>query len=562
MISMTKSSVKAPTGRNPITLGIALGFVTKIINMKKKLPLILIIYLSTNLLVTAQKKPIDTLYWYKLDIAIVLDSMDFKPLYKILKVYPDVISGTERDYLKFQKENMQYGTLAIGPFKEKESATFSSHFYANWNIDSINQEYYGAELYFYIGDVRQIKKNNGLEFNHVARLQSLETPNEFKEMLFEGLSLMFFSIGPFPNQSSAEYSYNTNKILEPKRHNEYRYIDYYTYYWFQLKVDNQIDSIENKHVYKISETPGKVIWGTSKAFVDNYLDNLKKKLTTIGPFEYLKDAELSRETYMIAKKTSNFDSACNAIALKYSINPEDQYYSYFGRFEQNKSKKKIYYKTSPARISEDTYQSFTEMMMEGLMTDNLLLGPFSTLEVAEVAKAMQRFLGSKKTKLFLPKPRYDLYNAIQWPNHEQPKHSFNSKAKLKRMSKDFKSTLSNCSAKIDSISKQVSLDINFKFPSKYFDKYSIMVLTVGVVYNDSTIFYTRTQTLQGQRVEDNCIVVSWDKGYQLHYDPSWQIPNDKDKKIEKLLIENTYSDSKNKIKGKNIEIKWPDVQKN
>ncbi len=210
-------------------------------NMNKKGVLLVLFQIFLGGLLHAQKDIPDSLSWYKTDFDIVRDNIDFQATYIISKTYPEIISGTTKNFLDFQKENMGKTSLAIGPFKDKASAKLSADYYTNCN-DNFQQDNKNSkdEFYWYQARIEKTKRKKILEFIRTASSEANGSLDEFKQVLCEGLLSRQLSIGPFPNQLDAEDSKFLNRILEPKRVAKKRYIDYSTFYWFKLKLAEKL----------------------------------------------------------------------------------------------------------------------------------------------------------------------------------------------------------------------------------------------------------------------------------------------------------------------------------
>lgn len=369
--------------------------------MKKKLSLILIICLFQNLHLLAKNEPLDTLYWYKVNFEIVRDSIDFRPFYKIVQVYPDVISGTQQDYLKFQKDNMQKGFIAIGPFKEQESVAFSQHYYANINmVFALHEETIPGNYYWYSAEVQKIKIDNGFDFTGTSKWINNGNTTNFKQDLFNGLECFHLLIGPFPNQISAENSKSLNSAIVPKKiakktfkfskYNQSKYVDYETLYWFSLKLETKRDS--DWH-YVISEVKPEIFWGTSRKYVESQKEQMKSGFVCVGPYEDMQWAINANSYYKDYKDIeSTYDTFIDTTGYS-------EYFFYDSEIKTLKKNGNKEFSRVPARVSEGcTLLEFRQSLFVGLEICHFLIGPFLTQLNAEESKRLNRMLEPRNSK--------------------------------------------------------------------------------------------------------------------------------------------------------------------
>jgi len=360
--------------------------------MGKSRLIILFISLLYYNLSLSQNTVFDSIFWYKADFDIMRDSITFKPYYKIVKVYPEVLSGTEQDYLKSQKTGMQNGQIAIGPFKEKKSVALSSHYYTNLNIDFvIPNENLSNEYYWYSVAVNKSIKNNGLDFTQTSRAVGLGSMNDFIAILFEELENMNLIIGPFTNQTEAEFSKSLNSWLVPKhrQENTYRYkpsymdkyIDYETLYWFTLKLDTKPDSAWQ---YMINEVKPEIIWGTSIKYVEYQKEQMKNGFVCVGPFEDWQVALIAKSAYTKFNDFTERDTSC------YS-----EYFYYVSQIKTLKKNGSKEFNRAPAAVASGSFLDFKMSLFEGLDIKHFIIGPFVTQENAEESKRLNRMLEPK-----------------------------------------------------------------------------------------------------------------------------------------------------------------------
>jgi len=367
--------------------------------MKKTRLIILVISILYYNLSLSQKEVSDTLFWYKVDFDTMRDSINFKPYFKIVKVYPEVISGTAKIFVNFQKENMQNGKLAIGPFMDKESVMLSLHYYTNLNVDSVIQnENLSSDYYCYYLKVNEFVKNNGLDFTRISSTVNSLSIQEFKEVIHEGLEYPNLIFGPFPKQTDAEYSRSVNSLLVPKQNQQdvimynprdyVKYIDYETFYWFSLKLETEKDSISKLPIYHIKEVNPEIIWGSSKKYIESQKEHMKNGLVCVGPFDDMQNAQIAKSAYTKLNDLTDIDTS------GYS---EYFYYDYqIKTVRKNGSKE---FSRAPARVEEGSLLDFKKSLFQGINTHHFIIGPFVTQSNAEDSKFYNRKLEPKHPKM-------------------------------------------------------------------------------------------------------------------------------------------------------------------
>ena len=523
----------------------------------KKTTFILYIFSIVYQTIFSQVASSNLYYWYKIDLAILRESLSFKPYYQITKVWPDVLSGNEKDYVKYQKKQMKTGSIVIGPFSDKESAVFSSSYYQNsvQNTGKFNVEQKG-EYYWYSHHINKTLKNNAFVFGD-SRWGILEGPlNEFDGSFNEGNMMLLFTIGPFRDKKSVELSKQLNCQLVPKHIRQKNYVDYKTYFWFSMQVDNISDPVYKKPVYKISNVSAKTEHGNGSTFVKSFLKGLDNKQLTMGPYQEINDAELSRETYAILPGSNNLDSTVKLMESKYNTG-DNGYFNYFSKFVTNKAGNKFFVERTATETL--TYKEFCESLVEGLNIELFMNGLFDTRESVEDSKRLQRFLGGKKTYLFHPKRKARVAISHEYIS-PKIKYPFNIKSKLKKMAAKFPSTFATCSVKIDSIPGKGFLNLEFNIPPQCFNTHSMMVAHPIIVYKDS-LYTLQSYTYQGEKVQDNNPVISISKAKKLNLKDRWGFQLKEGYIPEKVIISTTFSAGNHRIKAKDIEILWKDVIK-
>jgi hypothetical protein len=165
----------------------------------------------------------ETLYWFSLKLDTKQDSAWE---YIIKEVNPEIIWGTSIKYVEYQKEQMKNGFVCVGPFDDRQVALISISNYTKFN-DFTEMDTSGySEYFFYVSNIRTIRKNGSKEFARTpARISEGSSLLEFKQSLFEGLETHNFYIGPFITQENAEESKRLNRKLEPRHPRKNKYKD-------------------------------------------------------------------------------------------------------------------------------------------------------------------------------------------------------------------------------------------------------------------------------------------------------------------------------------------------
>lgn len=103
------------------------------------------------------------------------------------------------------------------------------------------------------------------------------------------------AIGPFNDFDEAKKSYLFYKIQEEPHKLDSTFSMDQQVYWFILHVNKRPRS----GAYQLVRKPGSIASGSYSDF-DNFLrDNLNMRVMTVGPFNYMPEAEESKRTYRL-----------------------------------------------------------------------------------------------------------------------------------------------------------------------------------------------------------------------------------------------------------------------
>ncbi len=307
-----------------------------------------------------------------------------------------------------------------------------------------------------------------------------------------------------------------------------------TRYWFCIKMETVVDRNLNAPVYKIVKSYPEIKSGTQEDFVKALQINLKRTLVTMGPFAEKSNAQFAQKHYEKLHFYNDEEIVTEIQSIKCDSRIEVYYFASEIYFKEKT--RAMIFKRIPCAVAEGTNLDFKQSAYESLTQKKFYNGPFSTKLEAEIAKFYQRLYGEEISS---------------WQSMK------NSEKKLQKMVDNFENIIKeNLSFTMDSLSNPASYKVNLKIPPKYFDEYSMLVLSTGLVYEDKETSPLKEQTMQGERVEDNNPVIIYNEGIEIT--ESFPIT---DKKIDKIRIKCTFLNNNYLIKGKDVELSWTFNQK-
>jgi len=259
-----------------------------------------------------------------------------------------------------------------------------------------------------------------------------------------------------------------------------------TYYWFYIKIDKIVDKETDTKKIVLKNIGNEIESGKFSHFISRHQDGLKAGKIIIGPFGDNGQCQNAQSYY---RNTGKY----NGTAENTSGFGEDDTYSFFYiKPIGDKLTQSINLERIPSRVTSGNIEDFMYLLIEGFSFERFAIGPFDNYELAEKSKFAYR----KNTEA---------------SSGSQP-DSINSMS-LKMMAKKWKSLNLEIIKQADNKDVNNStFRFNTKFPRKYFVPNAFQVVTIKAFYAQPSNNSSNSFTLQGDAVDDNNPVISYDQG--------------------------------------------------
>lgn len=163
---------------------------------------------STNLLEyygpseVSKKEPEPDVYWYSIRMRIDNKRKDIE----ITGNGAKITMGTKKGFNKAVWKGIAHRQVVIGPF-QSEAEALNSKIYYKKSKDKINelpQATAPSQMYWFEVSFKELRRMNSYEYTHSPAAVSSGSSTEFTDALYEGLSFLRLSIGPFWDYEQAE----------------------------------------------------------------------------------------------------------------------------------------------------------------------------------------------------------------------------------------------------------------------------------------------------------------------------------------------------------------------
>ncbi|MBN1251886.1 MAG: hypothetical protein JXR51_12565 [Bacteroidales bacterium] len=161
-------------------------------------------------------------------------------------------------------------------------------------------------------------------------------------------------------------------------------------YWFYVKAEIKQSKEHHKPVYIVRRLSKTLNSGP----VSKYEFDLWRYLSSghqlaVGPFIDYNDALRSLEMFDLARKT-NEEMEKEIASYSDSIAGNDDFYWYYLKFTVSKRTHSYLLQRGAARVATGDLKYFKQTLWEGLVFEQLAIGPFPSQEQAEESKRLYR----------------------------------------------------------------------------------------------------------------------------------------------------------------------------
>lgn len=160
-------------------------------------------------------------------------------------------------------------------------------------------------------------------------------------------------------------------------------------YWFQIRANIVPEITTKRPIYAARLTGEKPMHGTIKEYKKQLWTQLKiGRHLLIGPFLDYYQALCAMQMYKLQnQKGQKFK--IDTSRLK-GVDIKDEYFWYMLKFDKKNRKGAFFLERMPARVASGGIKDFKSTLSEGLTWQTLAIGPFPSLEEAEISKNLNR----------------------------------------------------------------------------------------------------------------------------------------------------------------------------
>ncbi len=160
----------------------------------------------------SDKEPEPEVYWFTIKISINTKRNDIE----IAPGPGKIKKGTKKGFTKDVWKQISHRQVAIGPF-QSEAEAMNAKIYYKKSKDKINelpQATAPSQMNWFEVSFKMLRRMNCYEYTHSPAAVNTGTASEFTDALYEGLSFLHLSVGPFWDYEQAELAKSIYRLNE------------------------------------------------------------------------------------------------------------------------------------------------------------------------------------------------------------------------------------------------------------------------------------------------------------------------------------------------------------
>lgn len=150
----------------------------------------------------SKKEPEPDVYWYSIRMRIDTKSKCIE----ITGTGSKITMGTKKGFDKAVWKGIARRQVIIGPFMSEAEALNSKIYYkkSKDKINELPQATAPSQMCWFEVSFKELRRMNSYEYTHSPAAVSTGSASEFTDALYEGMSFLRLSIGPFWDYEQAE----------------------------------------------------------------------------------------------------------------------------------------------------------------------------------------------------------------------------------------------------------------------------------------------------------------------------------------------------------------------